>query len=217
MTQASVPASVRLQRSGAVATALRLAIALALVTALAPTLQQPLIDQLLPAWRLTIESIEPDFRVLNLATIQEAHRSVIEVDVTPARYMIIGGRTVAPDPAARATSSTPRGAVWLVVAVFAVAVIVWPTVRPARELGLRLLFGLPLLAAILLVDVPITLVGPLRAMLIETLDPKGWDFWAVSSEFLRSGGRYLMTMMVATLACAAARAGSCAQPSARSS
>jgi hypothetical protein len=111
-----------------------------------------------------------------------------------------------PDESARAESSTPRGAAWLVLTVFLAALAAWPANRPTREWPLRLAFGLPLLAALLLLDVPITLLGPLRAVIVDNLNPGGWDAWTVGSQFLRGGGRYLMALLGAAAVCTAIQA-----------
>lgn len=191
MRPASAPAS----------TALRVLLVLASSAALALPLQQRLVDGLLPAWRVAIEHLEPDFKVTDLRSSSGPPRPSIDLTVTPARYMIVGARAIAPDAAAQARSSTPRGAVWLVVTVFATGLAVWPLRFGAREMAWRLLAGLPLLAALLLVDVPLALVGPLRAMLVETLDPHGWHPWVTASAFMRGGGRVMLSLLAASAVC----------------
>jgi hypothetical protein len=174
---------------------------LLLLSALAFAAQRGLVEHLLAPWRLVVEALEPDFRVVDLRAQTSGTEQQINLVVTPARVIVVGGRAVAPDASAQAQASTPRGAVWLLLSVYLATLVAWPVARPAREWPLRAALGLPLLLALLLLDVPITLLGPLRAVIVDTLSPGQQDLWTLASQFLRSGGRYLVAIAGATGVC----------------
>ena len=177
---------------------------LVLLSALAVAAQTALIDQLLTPWRWVTETLEPDFRVVGLRARVAGSEAMIELIVEPARVIFIGGHAIVPDPAApeRARSSMPRGATWLLLTAFLVTLVAWPVKQPSREWPARLLLGLPLLTALLMLDVPITLLGPLRSLLVG-MNPGDSDAWILGSQFLRGGGRYLVAVVGAAGLCIA--------------
>ena len=173
--------------------------ALLLLTALASVAQPRLIAGLIPLWRLAIETLEPDFRVVDM----RATASEIELLVTPARIIIVGTRAIVPEGSEQAAASMSRGNVWLLLTVFLVTLVAWPLVkplRPAREWSLRLALGLPLLGLLLLLDAPITLLGPLRSLITGMASAEA-DIWVIGARFLRGGGRYLVAIAGAALIC----------------
>jgi hypothetical protein len=174
--------------------------ALLLLSALASAAQPVLLAQLIPLWRVAIEALEPDFRVVDMRATATGIEPLIELVVTPARIIIIGTRAIVPEGSEQAAASMSRGAVWLLLTVFLVTLAAWPIVRPAREWPMRLALGLPLLSLLLLVDVPVTLLGPLRS-LITGMASEQADAWVVGARFLRGGGRYLVAIAGAALIC----------------
>jgi hypothetical protein len=184
----------------------RAVLALVLLTALGAVAQARLIAHLLAPWRTVIETLEPDFRVVDLQSKASGVEPLIEVTVAPARVIVVGGRAVAADASAHAQASTPRGGVWLLMSVFVATLLAWPVRQPRREWLLRAAIGTPLLAALLLLDIPIALLGPLREVIVDHLAPGAFDLWIVGSHFLRSGGRALLGIAGAALVCLLAQA-----------
>lgn len=182
-------------------TAWRVAAALLVLAALGVALQASLVTQLLAPWRTVIELLEPDFRVIDLRSRSDGVEPVVEVTVGPARVIVVGSRAIAPDASARAQASTPRGAVWVLLSLFLATLLAWPTKASRHEWWMRALIGLPLLGTLLLLDVPIGLLGPLRAVIVDSLSPGSQDLWVMGSRFLRGGGRYLLAIAMAALAC----------------
>jgi len=173
---------------------------LVVLVGLAQIAQPLLVAALIPPWRAVIETLEPDFRVVELRAPAMQAEPLIELVVTPARTIIVGTRAIVPEGSERAAAAMSRGAAWLALTVFLVTLIAWPVSRPAREWPLRIVLGLPLLAALLLVDVPISLLGPLRS-LIAGIGPGDSDAWIVGSRFLRGGGRTLVATAGAAFVC----------------
>ena len=175
--------------------------ALILLTALGALAQAQAVAQLLAPWRTVIELLEPDFRVIELQSKASGVEPVIEVIVAPARVIVVGSRAVAADASAHAQASTPRGGVWLLISVFVATLLAWPLRQPRLEWLLRAAIGAPLLGALLLLDIPIALLGPLREVIVEHLAPGEIDLWIVGSNFLRGGGRSLIAIAGAALVC----------------
>ena len=188
-------------RGGVVKAALvRGLVALLLLSALASAAQPMLLAQLIPLWRMAIETLEPDFRVVDIRATATGIEPLIELVVTPARIIIVGTRAIVPEGSEQAAASMSRGAVWLLLTVFLVTLAAWPVARPAREWPMRLALGLPLLSLLLMLDVPVTLLGPLRS-LITGMASEQADAWIVGARFLRGGGRYLVAIAGAALIC----------------
>jgi len=183
----------------------RALLALALLAALGAWAQARVVAQLLAPWRMVIEAIEPDFRVVDLQSKAGGVEPVIALVVAPARVIVVGSRAVAADGSATAQASTPRGGVWLLISVFVATLLAWPLKqslhRPRAEWPLRAAFGVPLLGALLLLDIPIALLGPLREVIVDNLAPGATDMWIVGSRFLRGGGRALLGIAGAALVC----------------
>lgn len=175
-------------------------VALALLSTLALAFAAPsaLVQALLPPWRSVIEWLEPDFRVVELRSIAQGTESQIALVVTPARVIIVGDRAIVPDGDERAAASISRGTAWLLLTVYLVTLIAWPVRHGAREGLWRALLGVPVLCALLLLDVPINLLGPLRAMVNGIgAGEGGADTWVVTARFLRGGGRFLVAIAAA--------------------
>ena len=173
--------------------------ALLLLSALASAAQPVLIARLIPLWRLAIETLEPDFRVVDM----RATSTEIELLVTPARIIIVGTRAIVPEGSEQAAASMSRGNVWLLLTVFLVTLVAWPFAkpsRPARAWSLRLALGLPALGLLLALDAPITLLGPLRSLITGMASAEA-DIWVIGARFLRGGGRYLVAIAGAALIC----------------
>ena len=175
------------------------AAALVLLVALGWWQQLVLVDALLTPWRATLEWLEPDFKVVDLRSRATATEKLIELVVTPARVILVNGRAIVPEAGEMAAASISRGTPWLTLTVFLVTLVAWPVARPATEWPLRAVVGLPLMAALLLVDVPITLLGPLRAMVAGS-NSSDFEPWIVGSRFLRGGGRFLLAIGLAAAA-----------------
>lgn len=173
--------------------------ALLLLSMLASAAQPVLLARLIPLWRLAIELLEPDFRVVDM----RATTTEIELVVTPARIVIVGNRAIVPEGSEQAAAAMSRGNVWLLLTVFLVTLAAWPFVQPlrlAREWPMRLALGLPLLGLLLMLDTPITLLGPLRSLITGMASAEA-DTWVVGARFLRGGGRTLSAIAGAALIC----------------
>ena len=177
---------------------------LVLLAALGWWQQGALVDAMLAPWRATLEWLEPDFKVVELRSGATASETLIELVVTPARVILVNGRAIVPEGSEMAAASMSRGTAWLTLTVFLVALVAWPVARPAAEWPLRVLLGLPMLGALLLIDVPVTLLGPLRAMVAggSSVD---FEPWITGSRFLRGGGRFLLAIGLAAAACLVAQ------------
>jgi hypothetical protein len=162
--------------------------------------QVEFVDAMLGPWHATLEWLEPDFKVVELRAHATASESLIELVVTPARVILVNGRAIVPEGNEMAAASMSRGTAWLSLSLFLVALAAWPIARPSAEWPMRVAIGAPLLAMLLLLDVPITLLGPLRAMVAGGSNAD-FEPWIVGSRFLRGGGRFLLAFGLAAAAC----------------
>jgi hypothetical protein len=182
------------------------ALALLALAALGFMLQARLVNGLMEPWSAVIEWLEPDFHVVDLRARSAGAEHVVEVTVGPARVIVVGSRAIAPDASARAMAATPRGAVWVMLSLYLATLLAWPLQHAARECVLRALVGAPVLAALLLLDIPVSLLGPLRAVIVDSLSPGSSDLWVTASHFLRGGGRFLVAAGTAAAVCLAVQA-----------
>jgi Na+/proline symporter len=79
-----------------------------------------------------------------------------------------------------------------------IAVLAWPTAR-SRELAMRLLLAMPLLAVLLFLGGPLTILAELWNSVRQTANPESFSPLMAVSRFLMGGGGYALALLAAAV------------------
>lgn len=148
-----------------------------------------LVQGLLPLFRLAITLGDPDHRIERLEFDREGADRALRLTVSRVRYVIVGGKALAPEPASRANATTLAGHVQLVlVLLLSSAFITRPT---SAKYGWRRLTAAAAAALLCLVlDVPLVLMSSIWGLYAQALEPDRWSPLLSWSAFMQGGGRY---------------------------
>lgn len=170
---------------------------------LAATTGDAALRALLPTLRAAITWVEPAFAVQHLDLLPGAAGSRVRTQVVLAHTVVVGGRAVVPHPLGHAFAWVPASRSWLLPTLYLSLVLAWPT-RVARERLLRLVVGLAVLPALLLIDLPVVIVAEFWRPLMAVHDPQGWQAHVVWAGFMHGGGRVALALLAAGLVVAVA-------------
>lgn len=159
---------------------------------------------LLHLYRWELGWLDDHYRVLFLGVTRRGEEEVLQLVVTLARPLVVGGQLILPDARGQATVSTLLGHPAQMAVLFLAALLGWPA-RRGGEYLLRALCGLPLLLLLLMADIPLVMLAELWAMLLEVHDPGGFSPLVLWSGFLQSGGRWALTLASAGMVIGLAR------------
>lgn len=174
-------------------TGLRFLLACILLLTLAQVYGHDFVAALFPVFRWALGFLDDHYRILFLGLTSQGADSVVRLDVTLARPVIVGGRLILPDPRGIATVTTLAGHV-LQPAILMLAVLAaWP-VRQLHEYLARVAGGAVMLALLLLVDVPFVLLAEIWSMLTDVHTPGHYSPLIAWSTFLQSGGRLALAL-----------------------
>ncbi|MDO9450634.1 MAG: hypothetical protein Q7J21_09125 [Rugosibacter sp.] len=179
---------------------LRLLVASLLLLAFAHFHGRALIELLLPLFHWEIGWLDDRYRILALGVIQSGADSVVRLDVSLQRIVVVGGQVIFPDPRGQAYVTTLTGHVLQPAILFATLLAAWP-VTAWRVYAMRIAVGLPLLLALLMADVPCVLLGELWAIFAERYAPQEFFILLAWKDFLQGGGRLALGLVagVATI------------------
>ena len=198
VTQLAGAPAVRAPSSAIPRLLLRLLLACAVSTALLIWAADPLAGSLLPLYRLQLDWLGADYRVISLDTRQKDSNTIVALSVTLRRPVLGQGRLIMPDARGRAEGSTLAWAPLQSIAIMLAALVAWPAARWPEYLW-RWLFGLPALCLVIAFDVPVTLLAVIR----DLYDPGSlFTDWA---GFMARGGRHALTLAGALVAIIFAR------------
>ena len=198
VTQLAGAPAVRAPSSAIPRLLLRLLLACAVSTALLIWAADPLAGSLLPLYRLQLDWLGADYRVISLDTRQKDSNTIVALSVTLRRPVLGQGRLIMPDARGRAEGSTLAWAPLQSIAIMLAALVAWPAARWPEYLW-RWLFGLPALCLVIAFDVPVTLLAVIR----DLYDPGSlFTDWA---GFMARGGRHALTLAGALVAIILAR------------
>lgn len=157
----------------------------------------PLVGQLL-------DLIDGTFRTVYLkATMVDGELLIARV-ATPAVTHVVGQHVVSANSGNLLSSSASAG-ILLQPLVLAIGLLcAWPWQR-SREMFLRLVFALPLIAIVTALDVPMILCGLVWVEEINAYDPDRFSPLASWGDFMNAGGRFALTVVAVWLAVRAAR------------
>jgi hypothetical protein len=189
--------------------AARLLVAAILVLYPLHVLERVIVEPLVPALGEVTGVLDGQFVVTDARIEGQASNEILRFRANLTRPMEVAGSVVYPF----GRNGLPEGGyqvrcsvsgVLLYSGLLLIIVCAWP-VRGARELALRLLMCIPLAAALLLIDVPTTVVAELRQIVVMQADPHGLSLWMIWSRFLMGGGGIAMAICFAALAITAGR------------
>jgi hypothetical protein len=185
--------------------AARLLIAALVAFWLMSRLTDPLVRGFLPAIRTAIWVLSDDFVVTSAEIVRTADTQTVRFRANLTRPIRREGYTIYPF----GWQGRPLGGFEVKVSLFGVLqyetllltlVLAWP-VRRMAEVPARLAVCLPLIAVMILIDVPSTVLAELRSGLQEptSVATDGWMLW---SRFLMGGGGLILGIVLAAAAIA---------------
>lgn len=190
-----------LQSSQPRPTLLRLIIAAALVLPLLIFFIKPTVATLLPFYRAVFELIGDDYQILFLGLAIQGADSVIRLDVTLAKPVLLAGQFILPDARGSANVTTLVGHAMQPLAVALIVFLTW-SCQKWQTMALRLTVLIPLLTLTLALDVPFVFAAELWGLFIDGLAPGKWSPMIAWSTFLQGGGRIALGLTAALVSVA---------------
>lgn len=184
-------------------TAWRLLVAVGVLLILNHWFGQEIIEALMPWLRWELHRLDDNYRILQLGLATQGGDSVIRLEVTLDRFIVVGKHVVAPDLRGRAVVSTLSLSVLRPMLIGLALLLAWPVQRSAQYLW-RLLFGVLLLLLLLPLDVPFVLLGEVWELMIAAGDPGSFSVLIIWKDFLQGGGRLALAICAALAAIALA-------------
>lgn len=188
-------------KPGRFALALAVAFTLSLIAVWA--LGQALVEAMLSLTHALLGVIDDRFEILFLGIDQDRQDTVVRLRVNLTTFLVLGGQVVTPHPQGWLEVTTTVGAM-LQPLVIAPAIAVALAGRPSARL-LSLLIAILLALGFLVIDLPLTLYAYVWDMLIDSMDPNGFSLLLAWHEFLHTGGRLGMGVLLGLLAWRAGR------------
>jgi hypothetical protein len=188
--------------------ALRVMVVTIAILGLSQLIERKTVESLIPLFRTTMWLLDSTF-VINDARIAESGANeTLRLRANLARPITIEGRIVYPfgwngRPAGGFQVTYTVGGVLAYSAFMLIIVLSWP-VRDIKEFALRLLFSIPLVAILLLLDVPTTMTAELWNAVDALLDTHQVSLWMTWSRFLMGGGGFVIASVLAVAAIALA-------------
>lgn len=179
--------------------ALRLALAGGGLAVLAVHYGQALVEAWLPAYRAVFSWLMDDFDLLTLALDHEGADRVVRATVAWKPFFLLDGRVLEMDPRGVGNVSTLTAHALQGPLVMLTAAFAWPAQRYS-EYPLRLLLLAPLLAILVLADVPCVLAGELWRTVLDALAPGTASPLLAWKSFVHGGGRYVLALVAALAA-----------------
>jgi hypothetical protein len=175
------------------ALASRFVLALAILIAVSHYAGVRIAEALLPLFRAEIEALQDNYRIRVLEVAALGSDRAVRVEVGIARITALGGKVLDDNPRNRIEVTTLATNTYLPALFGLSAMLVWPAAR-WRQLGVRLAVGLPLLAFIVLVDVPLVLLGGIQESLLEAAGAREFSPLVAWQAFMQAGGRYALAI-----------------------
>lgn len=181
---------------------LRLIIIAAILLTLGRVYGSAVVTPMLPAMAWVIEAVDDRFRVEQMRIANRKADTFIELRATPVRIFMLGNRVLMPDAKLFFEPAILIGSVLQPVILFLAIILAWPGAR-LRTLGLRFLLSVPVIALLLVVNVPLGFVGVMLDFREYFLDipVAPLVYW---NDFLQTGGPLALAIAAAILVGAAA-------------
>lgn len=148
----------RLMRRQIRSFAIRLVILTAILLTLGRVYGTAIVTPMLPALTWVIEAADDRLRVDHASIVNRSADTVIQLKVTPIRMLFLGDRMLMPNATLHFEPTTLVGSVLQPVILLLAIILAWPAVR-LRVFSARLLLAVPMMALLLVVNVPLGFVG----------------------------------------------------------
>ncbi|MBT9519297.1 MAG: hypothetical protein IV101_00255 [Dechloromonas sp.] len=182
--------------------AIRLVILAAILLSLGRVYGTTIVTPMLPALTWVIEAVDDRLRVDQVSIVNRSADTVIQLKVTPIRMVFLGDRMLMPDAKLFFHPSTLLGSVLQPVILLLAIILAWPA-DCLRALPARLLLAAPMMALLLVVNVPLGFVGVMQDFreYLQAAPVTPLVYW---NDFLQTGGPLALAIAAAILVVSAA-------------
>lgn len=182
--------------------AIRLVILIAILLTLGRVYGTSIVTPMLPALSWVIEAVDDRLRVDHAFIVDRSADTVIQLKVTPIRMLFLGDRMLMPDAQLHFDPTTLLGSVLQPVILMLAIILAWPAGR-LRALLARLLTAVPMMAVLLVVNVPLGFVGVMQDFreYLPAAPVTPLVYW---NDFLQTGGPLALAIAVGVLVVSAA-------------
>ena len=182
---------------------LRLLLAAAVFGSAALVFQDALVGAVVPVFATWIGWIDDAYRTVDLRAAMVGGELLVTRTATPAVVHVLGGHIVAVDPHIVLSTSVSAGIVLQPLVLAGALLFAWPW-RRTGELPVRYVLALPLVALVILLDVPMMLYGNLWYQEVAALEPDRFSLLVTWPDLMNAGGRFALTLAAVALAVQAA-------------
>ena len=185
--------------------ALRLVVIAAILLTLGRVFGTAVVTPMLPAMAWVIEAVDDRFRVEQVRIADRKADTFIELKATPVRIFMLGNRVLMPDAKLFFEPAVLVGSVLQPVILFLAIILAWPGAS-LRTLGPRLLLSVPVIALLLVVNVPLGFVGVMLDFRehFPDIPVAPLVYW---NDFLQTGGPLALAIAAGVLVVSAADRG----------
>ena len=182
--------------------ALRLVILAAILLTLGRVYGTAIVTPMLPALTWIIEAVDDRLQVDNAFIVNNSADTVIQLKVTPIRMLFLGDRMLMPDAKLHFDPTILLGSVLQPVILLLAIILAWPAAR-LQVLPVRLLFALPMMVSLLVVNVPLGFVGLMQDFqeYLPAAPVSPLVYW---NDFLQAGGPLVLAITASVLVVAVA-------------
>lgn len=182
--------------------ALRLVVLIAILLALGRIYGTAIVAPMLPALSWIIEAVDDRLRVDYTFIVNRSADTVIQLKVTPIRMLFLGDRMLMPDAKLHFDPTTLLGSVLQPVILLLAIVLAWPAAR-LRAFPARLVLAVPMMALLLVVNVPLGFVGVMQDFreYLPVAPVTPLVYW---NDFLQTGGPLALAIAASILVVSAA-------------
>lgn len=157
-----------------------------------------LIEAMLPSTRVLLGWMDDRFGILFLGVEHNWQDTIIRLHVSLTQFLVIGGQAFSPTPKGLMWVTTPIGDLLQPLVIATGLAAAWPGNLSTRLLRLGIALTLGLLC--LMVNVPLTLYAVIWDMLTYQLGSDGFSPLLAWYQFMQSGGRLGVGVLLALLA-----------------
>lgn len=182
--------------------AIRLVVLAAILLTLGRVYGTAIVTPMLPAMSWVIEGVDDRLQVNHAFIANRSADTVIQLKVTPIRMLFLGDRMLMPDAQLHFDPTTLVGSVLQPVILLLAIVLAWPATR-LRALPARLLLAVPMMAFLLVVNVPLGFVGVMQDFR-EYLPVAPVTLLVYWNDFLQTGGPLALAIAAGVLVVSAA-------------
>lgn len=182
--------------------AIRLVILAAILLTLGRVYGTTIVTPMLPALTWVIEAVDDRLRVDHAIIVSRSADTVIQLQVTPIRMLFLGDRMLMPDAKLHFAPTTLLGSALQPVILLLAIILAWPAAR-RRAFPARLFLAVPMMALLLVVNVPLGFVGVMQDFreYLPAAPVSPLVYW---NDFLQTGGPLALAIAAGILVVSAA-------------